>query len=507
MKKNILEYLIESVDKRPNHIAVKDEQITLTFAELDRLARQIATQIINQTSGITNQPIAVYLPKRALAIATFLGIVYSGNFYIPIDINSPTERIKTIFSVLEPLCIISVAELENNLSLYDDTIKIYLEECKSNTISEDALTNIMQRKIDTDLLYVMFTSGSTGVPKGVTISHKSVIDYVEWLTDFYKFDRNTVFGNQAPFYFDNSILDIYLTLKHGCTLIIIPESTFIFPQKLFEFMYDNSINTIFWVPSAMGIVASSNKVNFNKMPDLSKIIFCGEVMPVKTLNFWRSIYPNALFANMYGPTEITDVCTCYVVNREFELSETLPIGFACNNTDILVLNENDELVNNDEIGELCVRGTCLSFGYYGSWDKTDSVFVQNPLNKKYPEKIYRTGDLVKYNEYGELIYIGRKDFQIKHMGHRIELGEIENATLAIDGIRECCCFYLETENSICLVCSCINSITEKTIYQYLKSKLPSYMLPGIIKIISKLPLNPNGKIDRKALKSEFQRDN
>lgn len=236
---------------------------------------------------------------------------------------------------------------------------------------------------------------------------------------------------------------------------------------------------------------------------LKKVLFCGEVMPNKQLNIWRKTYPNAIYANLYGPTEITDVCTYYIVEREFQDEEPLPIGKACQNTEILILDENDKLVRENEIGELCVRGTGLSMGYYGDEEKTNKVFVQNPLNTKYKDLIYRTGDLVKYNEKGEIVYVGRKDFQIKHQGHRIELGEIESAVSAMNEIQQNCALYDDIMKKIILVCVTNGKIGEKEIYRNLQQKIPKYMMPSIIKIIDTMPLNVNGKIDRTKLKKEI----
>lgn len=217
-------------------------------------------------------------------------------------------------------------------------------------------------------------------------------------------------------------------------------------------------------------------------------------MPVKPLNEWRRHLPHLLYANLYGPTEITDVCSYYIVDREFEEVESLPIGKACRNTEIIVLNEQDQLVKTDEAGELCVRGSCLSLGYYGQTEKSASVFVQNPLNNKYRDLIYRTGDIVKYNERGEIIYLCRKDSQIKYQGHRIELGEIDSAGYSIDGIRQACAIY--DGKQIVFYCSTTKALSEKEIYGELKIKLPQYMMPKRIHILEDIPLNVNGKIDR-----------
>jgi len=308
-----------------------------------------------------------------------------------------------------------------------------------------------------------------------------------------------VFGNQAPFYFDNSILDIYSTVKNAGKMVIIPEEKFLSSKRLCRYLDEVGINTIFWVPSALVLVANSGALDAVCPKGIEKVLFCGEVMPTAQLNVWRRALPNALYANLYGPTEITDVCAYFIVEREFSDTESLPIGFPCQNTEILVLNERDEMVADGAIGELCVRGTCLSYGYYRSPEKTAAAFTQNPLNTMYPEKIYRTGDLVRYNQYGELLYLGRKDYQIKHMGHRIELGEIETAASAYRDVKQSCALYdVEKQRIILFVAA--EDIDKTALYQHLKKCLPHYMLPSLIVDLEVLPLNANGKIDRLKLK-------
>lgn len=338
------------------------------------------------------------------------------------------------------------------------------------------------------------------MPKGVTICHRSVIDYIEWVCKTFAFDETTRFGNQAPLYFDNSILDIYSTLKTGATMFIIPEQLFIFPVRLLEYLNKNKINTLFWVPSAFIYVANSGVLDKLVPAFVSKMLFCGEVMPTRQFNVWRRALPQALYANLYGPTEITDACACYIVDRELRDDEPMPIGFPCANTDILVLNEQNELVRNGEVGELCVRGTSLSLGYYRNPDKTREAFVQNPLNPNYPELIYRTGDLVKYNERHELIYLCRRDFQIKHMGHRIETGEIETAVLSLPGMENGCILYDEHAGKIVLFYR--SNLEKAEILNQLKGLLPKYMLPQRLIPLESMPMNANGKIDRVRLREE-----
>lgn len=502
MIKNVIEYLEFSARKYPDKVALVDEKAERTFSQVLENAKKIAQYIAEQCGTIKNRPIAVYMEKSVYALCAFLGIVYSGNFYCPLDVKSPKDRCLKILDALEPEAVFYFAQ-NDAAALSGDYKMLYFEEALTKECCVD-LQEPYQEVLDADPLYVLFTSGSTGQPKGVVISHKSVIDYAEWLSETFGFNEKTVFGNQAPFFFDNSILDIYSTMKNGSTLVIIPENVFAFPKRLLEYLQQKQINTIFWVPSALIHVANSNALSQIALPSLQKVLFCGEVMPNKQLNIWRKHYPDLLYANLYGPTEITDVCTYYIVDRNFSDDETLPIGKPCRNTQVLVLDNDNHLVTDTvSIGELCVRGTCISMGYYGDWEKTNAAFVQNPLNDKYRDFIYRTGDLVKYNEYGEILYICRKDFQIKHQGHRIELGEIETAASSIDGILQSCALYDEQNKVIVLFVNVREGVTDKIVYQTMKNIVPKYMLPGKIHLLERFPMTGNGKIDRVALKKEW----
>ncbi len=523
MKANVTYWLDETAARFPDKTAYADENKAVTFRELRERARDIACELTAR--GLFKKPVAIFLEKGVDVLVSFMGAAYSCNFYSPIDVDMPGSRVNKILEVLEPSVVITTAALREVFSAYDyqgdfllleevlltggvqaaETGKGSLPdgEGKAGTAREAALEAARRRGVDTDLLYVLFTSGSTGVPKGVTINHRAVIDYIDWVTETFAITEKDSFGNQAPFYFDNSILDIYSTLKTGATTYIIPKNLFAQPVPLLEYLKEKKINTIFWVPSALIVVAKLKAFrNVDLSDTLRRVLFCGEVMPNKQLNVWRKFLPDVQYANLYGPTEITDACTYYIVDREFSDEEPLPIGFPMPNTDILVLNEKDELVTGEESGELCVRGTSLSMGYYKNPEKTREAFVQNPLNQAVPELIYRTGDIVKYNERGEIVYLSRKDFQIKHMGHRIELGEIETAVSSLEEISLCCCLYDEKRQKIVLF------IEEELDKAYINEKIsrlvPEYMLPNKLIRVEKMPINANGKIDRVKLKEEIK---
>ena len=390
--------------------------------------------------------------------------------------------------------------MENGIS--EDMI-LYLEDIDFQQNNKDS-SMYLNRIIDTDLAYVFFTSGSTGVPKGVAITQRSIIDYIDWAAEEFSIDENVKIANQAPFYFDNSILDIYLCMSCGATLYIPPEMYYAFQAKLLAYLEEKKITFIFWVPSALVGSANSGLLERFDLSAIKKVLFCGEVMPNRHLNIWRRVLPEAEFANLYGPTEITDVCSFFRVNREFADDDPLPIGKACRNTEIMLLDDENCLITEpDKKGELCVRGTSLSVGYYANEEKTSVAFVQNPLNPYYEEKIYRTGDLAHYNEFGEIMFDGRKDFQIKHMGYRIELGEIETAILSMEEIDNACCLYDEEHKRIVSVFQSKQGIDGLAIRKRLMSILPKYMIPSEYFAVEKMPLNDNGKINRKQLKNDL----
>lgn len=498
---NVVNYLRKTATEYPDKLAFSDSSNSITFAELERRAGALGNKIIAKTNGAFNKPIAVFMHKTVETIVAFFAVIMSGNYYSPIDVKMPQSRIKMICNVLKPVAVVT-----DELYEIDDAISIQYEDIQTK-YDERAINNQLAKVLSVDPIYVLFTSGSTGIPKGVVISHAGVIDYVEWVIRTFEFNDTTVFGNQAPFFFDNSVLDIYTTIFTGARMEIIDERMFTFPQELMDYMNQRNVNTVFWVPSALIGVANSGVLERSgNLPKLERILFAGEVMPAKQLRIWRKHFPDAMFVNLYGPTEITVDCTYYVVNRDYDDSESIPIGKACENTEILLLTEENKLADCGEIAEICVRGIGVSKGYYGNVEKTKDVFIQNPLNSAYIDMIYKTGDLAKYDEKGNIIFIGRSDSQVKIQGHRIELGEIEVVASNIEGISRTCAV-VSSEQKICLILEVMVRVEPKSIYRALKENLPRYMLPSSILQCYSMPLNENGKIDRQLLRREVDEEN
>ena len=502
---NILEYLeltmdcIEDPDKAAfigSSGAPPYDDAVLSFRELIDMSRASGSYLANQK--IKKQPVAVFMQKKPAMIAAFLGVVYSGNYYIPIDAEIPAFRIKMILQTVAPPVIICdettsalVSEwgLEYPVVNFDDTCR--------HCIDDSALTAIRRTAIDADPLYVVFTSGSTGTPKGVVASHRSVIDYIENLSVVLGVDAQTVFGNQSPLYLDACLKEIYPTLKFGATTYLIPPSLFMFPVKLIEYIVDNKINTICWVASALSLVAGLGALGVKAPKTLRTIAFGSEVFPIRHYNLWRETLPDTRFIHLYGPTQATGMSSFFEAKGTYKPDEAIPIGKPFPNTDIILLDDNGNTPEPNQPGEICIRGAGLSLGYFGDAVKTADAFIQNP-GSVFPDIIYKTGDLGRRGADGELYYISRRDHQIKHMGHRIELAEIEMVASACDGVSLACAVFEATDSRIILYYMGADA-KKPTVRAYLKANLPRYMLPYAVIQLDDLPRTPGGKIDRVGL--------
>lgn len=500
MNISVLDYLDRSADRFPDKAAFCDQQETLTFDQLREMSRRIGTAISDRIGR--QEPVIVYMEKRAVNIAVFMGIAAAGCFYVPMDAGMPEERVHRIMDCLHPGMIICEQSTERSARAFAGEVPVLLlEDAVKQAVKEEALAWIRAGIKSTDLIYVLFTSGSTGIPKGVTISHAAVLDLTEWICERYSLDENTALCNQAPFYFDASVPDILIPLKTGATTYIPPKSYYTFPKKVLQYVREHRINTLIWVPSALCNVVNCHAFDVCVPDTVQRVIFCGEVMPCRHLKVWRQKLPDARFVNMYGPTEATYACMYYEIERDFDDTASLPLGKACANSDILLLNEEQQPVQDGEIGEICILGQCLSSGYYNNKEKTQEAFVQNPVNPNWVERMYRTGDLARYDENGDMIFVGRKDFQIKRLGHRIELGEIEHAILGVEGVLNVCCLYDESRSEIIAVYS--GKVDEDDMLNRLKAFLPVYMMPNRMECIDEIPLNMNGKVDRAALRKRY----
>ena len=466
--RSLVESLIRNKNKNPNKIIFADENKSITNQELYDKSMQIASYL----SNYYNQPIIIEMPKSVETVVLMMGVLLSGNFYTVLDVDMPEERKTTIINLLEPVCKITAKNnKKSDYVFFEDIIETKTKKFNINY----NMSNPM---------YVLFTSGSTGIPKGVVVNHNSVMHYLNWFTNEFNINETTVFGNQTPLYFSMSISDVLGTIYAGSTLYFIPHAYFSFPLYLMKYMEENKINTIYWVPSALNMISTFDAFKSFELPELKKVLFAGEVMPPKVINYFVRNH-KAYYANLFGPTETTDICTYYEIKEE---TDNVPIGKACNGLTAIILKDGKE----SQTGELYIKGPFLASGYYNNPQKTSEVFIQNPLNKAFPEIIYKTGDIVNVREDGNLLYVGRADFQIKHMGYRIELGEIENKVYEIDEVNTCVVVYKNDK----IILYYVGNIEEETLLERLKAKVPNYMIPNKIHKESKMNYNLNGKIDR-----------
>lgn len=504
MVTNILEYLDRSASLWPEKVAIADDKSALTFSQWRDYAERIGTALADATDGAMRKPVLVFVDRKIECLVGFMGVLESGNFYVPIDCKMPFERVKLICDVLNPIAAISITAADEQILdqvLFRGVRFRYVEAIGAER-DLGKLAGIREQIIDLDPVYSIFTSGSTGVPKGVVISHRGMVDLAEWLVDTFDFDETDALGNQTPFYFDGSVKDICICLKAGATLNVIGKKYFTFTKLLIPFLNDRHITSILWATSAIMLVGNSNILDIALPHYIKRVAFAGEAMPAKQLKVWMNKLPGARFVNLYGPTEITVDCTYYEVDREFDDDEFIPIGRDCHNKQILVFNEDNQLVKVGEPGELCVRGSGVALGYYNNKEKTEEVFVQNPLHDLYEDRIYRTGDIVKYNERGELEFVSRKDFQIKHKGNRIEMGEIEVAVNSIPAVTNAACIFDQSNDKIVLYYTTVDGQT-LDIINIVKDRIPVYMFPEVIIHLPAMPYNLNGKIDRMELKNLY----
>lgn len=503
MSYNVLTYLERSASAFPEKSAVTDDNGTITYSELLSECKRIGTALADR--GIVNEPVGVYMEKSIDAVKAFFGIVYAGGFYSMLNNELTDNRLESIESVLSPAVIITTQELMPAAErIFKKTELVDIEELMKTGVDENRLASIRAKHVDTDPLYVNFTSGSTGTPKGIVVGHRSVIDFIECFTETFGIGQEDIIANQAPFDFDVSVKDIYSSICTGATLAIVPRRLFSAPVELIDFLCDNKVTTMIWAVSALCLISTFHGLDYRTPETVNKILFSGEVMPYKRLMDFLKHLPDAVYVNLYGPTEITCNCTYHILERDRDYSEGIPIGKPFPNEDVFLLDENNNRVEKaGQVGEVCVRGTALALGYYDCPEQNEAHFVQNPLNTHYPELIYRTGDLAYYSEAGELFFSGRKDFQIKYMGHRIEMEEIERAMMNVPGVERCCCIFDEKKSR--LKGYYVGDIGKEEVHRLMSDGLPAFMIPGIIRQVEDMPLTKNGKIDRKKLEEMVTR--
>lgn len=497
---NVLQMLEATAERLPHKCAIADPDTSLTFAEL-QTAAQVAGTWLAHAGVRPRSAVAFYLEKSATAWAAMLGAVYAGGFYSVIDVRQPEGRVHEMLRALEPSVVLTDAKNSNQAHELFDGLGVCvacIEDVVCGKVDDELLGAVRASATDGDPLYANFTSGSTGTPKGFVAPHRSVLDWAQAFTSAFGIDETDVMGNQAPFDFDATNKDVYSSLLTGATVQVIPRTYFSNPTQLMDYLCEREVTTLCWAVSAMCFVSIMGGFEYRVPTTVRRVLFSGEVMPPKQLRVWQHYLPDVLYVNLYGPSEVTCNCTYFVVDRIYADDEVIPAGKAFANERVFLLDEKDrEVLGPNAVGEVCVAGSCLVMGYLGSPERTAKAFMQNPANGRWLEPIYRTGDLARYDENGNLVYVSRKDHQIKHLGQRIELGDIEAAAHAVEGVERACCLYDAARKRIVLCY--VGEIGRRELKEALRERLPQYMVPNNTRKLEEMPLSKNGKIDRATL--------
>ena len=502
--KNVLQYLEATAARLPDKIAFSDGAggASLTFAALLDTAKRIGSGLCR--AGLTGKRVAILMDRHPAAIAAMLGAAYAGAVYVPLDATMPSERMEQILSACRASGVVCDEKNRATAAAFDLPIMTF-ESLAGQEIDHALLRAVRDRMIDTDPMYIIFTSGSTGTPKGVVGCHRAVIDYGEALTSALSLGEHSVFGCQSPLYFDAPLKEILTTLMCGATTYLIPRTLFSFPIPLIDYLTQNGINTICWVSSALAHISTLGALAVKVPHTLTTVVFGSEELPLVHYQAWRDALPEATFYQLYGPTEATGMSCVGRADRALCEGERSPIGAPLDNTGLMLIDEQGREIlpaagKASATGEMYLRGSCLTLGYDHNDEQTKAVFVQNPLQDAYPETVYRTGDLAYYNAHGELVFVGRRDRQIKRMGHRIELGEIEQSALRCSSVTGAACVVLEKTGELVLFYT--GGASEGEVITALKASLPRYYLPARAVRKETLPMTPNGKTDRNALAKE-----
>lgn len=517
-------YLASSADKFPDKEAITDGRSSLTYRELMDRSNYLASLLV-QNGLKTGGFVIISMARRIHVIESIFAVLKAGSVYVPIAPEIPEARKKKIFNNCRPsAAICDIKVLEKFLTENEDTItgcpvfyydnqgrineairnKTLLIDSKSSKGQEQNL--LMQPQVTPDMpAGVYYTSGTTGEPKGVILTHRNIHEYISWVIDYIGINEKDRLLWTAHYYFDMSLFDIYAPLRAGATICMADEKQLLFPALLVNFAESQKVTVWKGVSSLLMYMARTGAIEPGRLQTLKKIIFSGEVLPTKYLKQWMETFPDKIFINAYGPTEATGISMYYRVDSmPVSPEEKIPLGKPCENTENFLLDDYLNPVPDGEIGEIFIKGICVAPGYLNNPDQTRKYFIDNPLNPGKGETVYRTGDLARRRPDGNYEFLGRKDDQVKYMGYRIELQDIEQALISLPYVNDAAVILTETDNLPELqafIDAARTDITLQQISQDLNQLLPGYMIPRQIHLINKIPRSANGKVDRQALKS------
>jgi amino acid adenylation domain-containing protein len=521
------QYLTEQAERRPQSLALVTRDERVMYIELEEASNRLA-RLLRDVGCRSGDRICLVVPKAPYSILGMLGVLKAGGIYVPIDIATPAPRVERILTASAPRLLLAaeparplLEELRavGGLNLasavgFLDSAGPESESLEPRFSAEDwagySAEPLPSFRTTDDIAHILFTSGSTGIPKGVPILHRNVIRFVEWAVRYFGIGPSDRNSGHPPLHFDLSTFDIHGTLAAGAELHLVPPALSLLPHKLAAFIRDSELTQWFSVPSVLTYMAKFDALAGQDFPSLRRLLWCGEVLPTPTLIYWMERLPHVQFTNLYGPTEATIASSYYTIPRRPDSdTESIPIGAACEGEELYVLDDALRPVPPREIGEIYIGGAGLSPGYWRDEEKTRAAFVPNPLVDDRSARIYRTGDLGSLGDGGLLYFHGRADSQIKSRGYRIELGEIEAALSVIEGIRESAVVGVESDGfeGIAICCAYApaegSEVNPRKLRRELASVLPGYMLPQRWMRVAGLPKNANGKIDRRELKNRF----
>ena len=503
MNGNILEDLERTAARVPERVAFLDDQTALTFAQLHHQARAVGSCLMDvmPPRGVA----AVLMDGRSMTcVPAFLGVAYAGGAYAPLDPAMPAERLAVILERMRPDCVLTDDKGRRAMSALTSVTAPVVDfaDAVETAVRSEALAAVRARSGMFDPLSILYTSGSTGIPKGSIQSHASYIHYTEATIEVYGFDEGTIFGNQSPLFYANSIIDIYPPIALGATVYLLPANALAFPRRFGQCLRERHVTELTMTPSSF--IAVSEALEEGSLPELTHGIMSGEMMPWAPLKKWMRVAPNAGFYNFYGSTEAFSVAVGRVRDH-YEDSELLPVGRPFRQAHILFTDEEGREVDPLNGGEMLVSNPWLSSGYHRDPERTEAAFALDPMQRGYFERFYRTGDIGRLTPDGELLVLGRRDAQVKHHGYRMELGEVELALRGIPGWRDGCVLFDQPTGR--LFCFWTGGLTEKELLAGLKKKLQRYMLPDVCIHLDELPHTATMKIDRVALRKGYMEMN